>query len=246
MTLPSSGAISFDNLRTERAVGGSINLGDMYRTGLKVPVVPLTSGIPSSGTISMSNFYSKAMYQYGLTFKHATNLGVQKITNEGFSMGTSICSNGNGNYFNNGTVGTGTLDNSGNRILWNSFRYIGGNNSSQTVSITIIEGNNSFANTAINSNASDINRGNFASKIGGKTITVRNGTATSGSSIFSFTIPNASNTGQGVTSTSTGEMFSSSTTYGPGTQANCFAMDIAGVNLGSGLSAGSIYTATIG
>ena len=38
MTLPSSGAISFDNLRTERAVGGAINLGDTYRQGSKTPV----------------------------------------------------------------------------------------------------------------------------------------------------------------------------------------------------------------
>tara|TARA_R110000796_G_scaffold1443_6_gene5798 strand:+ start:384 stop:1121 length:738 start_codon:yes stop_codon:yes gene_type:complete len=245
MTLPSSGAISFDNLRTERAVGGSVSLGDMYRTGLKVPVCPNTSNIPSSGAISMSSFYGQAMFQYGLTWLHANNLVAGKVSEQGFCSGTTVCTNVNGAHINGGTIGNGTLDNSGNRILWNTMRY-NTFSGAATMVLTFIEGTNSFSNTAINSNAGDLNRSNFASKIGGKTIAVRNGTATSGSTIFSFSIPSSSNAGEGVTSTNTGQMFSSSTTYGPGTQQNSFRIDVPSVNIGSGLTAGQTYTATIG
>ena len=59
MTLPSSGAISFDNLRTEYGNGGSIALSEMYRGGSFVLNHSNNSGVPTSGTISLSDFYGQ-------------------------------------------------------------------------------------------------------------------------------------------------------------------------------------------
>jgi hypothetical protein len=59
MALQSSGAISFDNLRTEYGNGGSIALSEMYRGGAFVLDHSNNSGVPTSGTISLSNFYSQ-------------------------------------------------------------------------------------------------------------------------------------------------------------------------------------------
>jgi len=57
MALQSSGAISFDNLRTEYGNGGSIALSEMYRGGSFVLDHSNNSGVPTFGTISLSNFY---------------------------------------------------------------------------------------------------------------------------------------------------------------------------------------------
>jgi hypothetical protein len=57
MALQSSGAISFDNLRTEYGNGGSIALSEMYRGGPFVLDHSNNIGVPTSGIISLSNFY---------------------------------------------------------------------------------------------------------------------------------------------------------------------------------------------
>ena len=59
MALQGSGAISFDNLRTEYSNSGSIALGEMYRGGSFVLNHSNNSSVPTSGTISMNNFYSQ-------------------------------------------------------------------------------------------------------------------------------------------------------------------------------------------
>jgi hypothetical protein len=59
MALQGSGAISFDNLRTEYGNGGSIALSEMYRGGSFVLDHSNNSSVPTSGTISMSQFYSQ-------------------------------------------------------------------------------------------------------------------------------------------------------------------------------------------
>ena len=63
MTLPSSGIISFSNLRNEFYDGNSVSLGDLYRGGTYVSgTLPdgtsINSGIPTSGAITISNFYN--------------------------------------------------------------------------------------------------------------------------------------------------------------------------------------------
>jgi len=59
MALQGSGAISFDNLRTEYSNSGSIALGEMYRGGSFVLNHSNNGNVPTSGTISMSQFYSQ-------------------------------------------------------------------------------------------------------------------------------------------------------------------------------------------
>ena len=123
MTLQSSGTISFDNLRTERAVGGAISLGDMYREGSKTPVSPGTSGIPTSGAISMSSFYSKTLYGGNfVTFVASTNITDSKVANkQGFAYET-INITGPG-----GSTTTGTLEaGNGVRFIMTGFFMLGG------------------------------------------------------------------------------------------------------------------------
>ena len=60
MTLPSSGAISFDNLRTEYGNTGSIALSEMYRGGSFVLNHSNNGNVPTSGTISLNNFYGQS------------------------------------------------------------------------------------------------------------------------------------------------------------------------------------------
>ena len=60
MALPSSGAISFNNLRTEYGNGGSIALSEMYRGGSFVLNHSNNGNVPTSGTISLSNFYGQS------------------------------------------------------------------------------------------------------------------------------------------------------------------------------------------
>ncbi len=59
MALQSSGAISFNNLRTEYGNGGTIALSEMYRGGSFVLNHSNNSGVPTSGTISLNNFYGQ-------------------------------------------------------------------------------------------------------------------------------------------------------------------------------------------
>lgn len=123
MTLQSSGTISFDNLRTERAVGGAISLGDMYREGSKTPVSPGTTGIPTSGAISMSNFYSKTLYGGNfVTFVASTSITDGKVGGQqGFAYGTDdITTPG-------GSTTTGTLEaGNGVRFIMSGFSMLGG------------------------------------------------------------------------------------------------------------------------
>ena len=60
MALQSSGPISMSDIRTEfegSASSGARSISDYYRAGPIVPNHSGTSTIPTSGTISFSNFY---------------------------------------------------------------------------------------------------------------------------------------------------------------------------------------------
>lgn len=59
MTIAASGAISFDNFRTEFGKSGAISLGDLYRGGSYVSDNAITNdefAMPSSGAISVGDF----------------------------------------------------------------------------------------------------------------------------------------------------------------------------------------------
>jgi len=57
MTLPSSGALSFSQIQGEFGGSNPISLSEYYRGGPIVPNHGNTSPIPTSGTISVNNFY---------------------------------------------------------------------------------------------------------------------------------------------------------------------------------------------
>lgn len=59
MALQGSGAISFDDLRTEYSNSGSIALGEMYRGGSFVANHSNNGDVPTSGAISLEDFYSQ-------------------------------------------------------------------------------------------------------------------------------------------------------------------------------------------
>ena len=219
MALPSSGAISFDNLRTERAVAGSVSLADMYRGGSKVPVTAGTTNIPTSGAIDMADFYSQQLYPYGLTFVAGT-LQFDKVSAGGFSLGTS---NAAATGSSNGSFKSGN----GTRMIMCQFT------NNQGIGPIFL-----FAQktTSAASNSCDIHTGSI-SGISGATITLRNGTATSGSSIYSGTL-NTSN------ESSDNTILTSSSAYQANNQVRLVHINGNGQN--ATLTSGNTYTWTFG
>lgn len=68
MTLQSSGAISLNDIRNEFSVPLPVSMSQLYRGGSYVPAfyyfkggaTPINTTVPTSGTISFSNFYNTA------------------------------------------------------------------------------------------------------------------------------------------------------------------------------------------
>lgn len=63
MTLPASGAISFGQIQTEFGGANPIGINEYYRGGTYVSAGALSS-IPTSGAISLSNFYGASAVTY--------------------------------------------------------------------------------------------------------------------------------------------------------------------------------------
>ena len=61
MALPSNGPISLDTLRAEFGATGAKSLADFYRGGAWVPNIPAYANVPTSGPISLANFYSTGL-----------------------------------------------------------------------------------------------------------------------------------------------------------------------------------------
>lgn len=85
MTLPASGTITMAQIRAEFGGAGSTALNGYYRGGTLVPNVPANSGIPTSGAISLSNFYnasgatisfSAPTYSFSFTRPSGVQVGV--------------------------------------------------------------------------------------------------------------------------------------------------------------------------
>ena len=171
MALPASGAISFDNLRTERAVSGAISLGDMYREGSKTPVSPGTTGIPTSGAINMSNFYSKTLYGSNfITFVASTGITDGKVAGQqGYAYGTTDIT------LPGGSTTTGTLEaGNGVRLIVSGFT---------TLSISgVVSGNihGVLTNPAGASNSSDFVGPSNGSQMRDRVIKLYSGTGTGG------------------------------------------------------------------
>ena len=60
MTLPNSGALALSQIQSEFGGSNPISLSEYYRGGSLVPSHGNTTGIPSSGQISISQFYGKS------------------------------------------------------------------------------------------------------------------------------------------------------------------------------------------
>ena len=60
MPLPASGAISLNDLQTEFGGSNPIAITEYYRGGSLVPNITVNNSVPTSGQISLSNFYSAA------------------------------------------------------------------------------------------------------------------------------------------------------------------------------------------
>ena len=60
MTLPNSGSLALSQIQSEFGGSNPIGLNEYYRGGANVPSHGNTSGIPSSGTISINQFYGKS------------------------------------------------------------------------------------------------------------------------------------------------------------------------------------------
>jgi hypothetical protein len=76
MALQGSGAISFDDLRSEYSNSGSIALGEMYRGGSFVANHSNNGDVPTSGAISLEDFYS----QNNTAPSFSTTLTVGQVT----------------------------------------------------------------------------------------------------------------------------------------------------------------------
>ena len=60
MTLPNSGSLALSQIQSEFGGSNPISLNEYYRGGANVPAHGNTTGIPSSGTISINQFYGKS------------------------------------------------------------------------------------------------------------------------------------------------------------------------------------------
>ena len=108
MTLPSSGPLAFSQIQSEFGGSNPISLSEYYRGGGLVPSHSNTSGIPSSGTISVNQFYGKSATAPGATsLAHTLTIGqttvgvLQYGYNQSSGLG-GLSPNPNSNNLNTG------------------------------------------------------------------------------------------------------------------------------------------------
>lgn len=58
MPTPSSGPISFQQLQAAFGTNSPVSINNLYRGGIYVPNIPVDNAIPTSGTISLNEFYN--------------------------------------------------------------------------------------------------------------------------------------------------------------------------------------------
>tara|TARA_R110001592_G_scaffold25812_3_gene97606 strand:- start:1330 stop:2040 length:711 start_codon:yes stop_codon:yes gene_type:complete len=184
MALPSSGAISWGDIRTEFVQSGAFSLPQCYRVGGSsvCPITPGTSGIPSSGTISASSFLGKSAYGTFQTFLAGNMTEVEKdgtvTTVYGFNLNVS-----NGGL-SNGTVRTGTAKTGVKRVMVSQIRWT----FNAAVAVQLVQGGNINTIGAPSYASGDINLFGAATDLYGRTLTVYSGIGTGGSVVFSAAI----------------------------------------------------------
>lgn len=75
MSLQTSGAISLANVQSEFGASNPIGINEYYRNGSNVPNSSANSSIPTSGTISLSNFYGGTASAVDNTFNFTMSTG---------------------------------------------------------------------------------------------------------------------------------------------------------------------------
>ena len=81
MAMPSSGTITFAQLQTEFGGSNPIGLNEYYRGGSYVPNISANASVPTSGAISLSNFYSAtAMSPITVSSNWGTNSTSSPVT----------------------------------------------------------------------------------------------------------------------------------------------------------------------
>jgi len=126
MALPSSGTIGISDLKTEYVPSGvtAVSLSDLYRGGEYVLSGPSgNSSIPTSGAISLSNFYGGVQ---GFNLGDAVNLYDVAYC---YSQGSRAGSNG-----------VSTPDSIYNYLYWNPLGYVDPSNGRQDQSGTLTSG----------------------------------------------------------------------------------------------------------
>ena len=144
MALQSSGAISFDNLRNEYGNGGSIALSEMYRGGSFVLNHSNNSGVPTSGTISLNNFYSQNNTPPYADWSTTQTTGLQ-------NSGKSYAERGYlaGSF---GGMDDTTVDGQSNTTISAAYYRLGLNTAS-FLKLTLANGSDNWANFVVNGNS---------------------------------------------------------------------------------------------
>ena len=180
MALPSSGAISFDNIRTEAGFSGAVSMSDLYLDGAKIPKNPSTTGIPTSGAISTSNFYSRSIYPSYLVFTAGafTDTGA-KSSYQGYMYA-------NTSYLAGGSAVSSTMTTgSGHRLILTGILWL-----SPSSSPTIL-----FVQKQIDvaSKSSDVSSANRGTTLNGKIMRLYSGTGTGGTLVNITTLSTSPN-----------------------------------------------------
>lgn len=109
MALQTSGAISLANVQSEFGGSNPISINEYYRGGANVPNSSANSSIPTSGTISLSNFYGGVSASADNTFEFTMGVGSTggkiSFTEAGASNTVAYL----GNFGTNNTVTTNNL-----------------------------------------------------------------------------------------------------------------------------------------
>lgn len=143
MTLPSSGTITLLDLQNEFGGSNPIGLSEYYRGGAYVPNTSTNSGVPTSGTISLSDFYGAAALSnfsttvttgsgtLQQTFTHLTNtsqysvsITTSTITGYGYDGGADFYSHSP----NFGSIATATYSDAGSNSRTITSTYYASNN----------------------------------------------------------------------------------------------------------------------
>lgn len=224
MALPSSGAISFDNIRTEAGFSGAVSMSDLYLDGAKIPKNPSTTGIPTSGAISTSNFYSRSIYPSYLVFTAGTFLDFAgKVSYEGYMYVNTA-------YLAGGSAVSSTMNTgSGHRLILTGIRWISG----ATPDILFVQ-----KQIDVTSKSSDVSSANKGTTLNNKIIRLYSGTGTGGTLVNSATLS--------TSGTANGTLNSGNPLLSANADQNSFYV-VTGLTTGgwASLTAGNTYTLTI-